>query len=203
MRTSLLVLLLTCLALACSASENANHSIRCDSNTLCPNQQVCYREFCIPDDALPRFDLDASIVATEPVAPDAGRNDAATVDVPLSPLDASTPDDAALTSAEDAGPVVPTPAVTPPVVDATTPVDPPTTEPSDAGSRVSDAGRLNSSALLICLPSCGNRSASCWFCLNGILANNPGICSPENRADPVSGGLCDFLCTSAACRGEP
>jgi hypothetical protein len=209
MRSGLSALLLACLTIACSASENANHSIRCDSNTLCPSQQVCYREFCIPDDALPRFDLDASDVVAEPAVHDAGRRDGTEVVVPLDPLDASTTDDAALSTAEDAqsGPVVPTtpagePMTTPVVPPATTP--PATTPPApDAGSPASDAGHINSSALLICVPSCANRSSGCWFCLNGVLATNPGICSKASRADPVSSGLCDFLCATAACRGEP
>lgn len=217
MRFTLWTLLLACLAIACSASENANHSIRCDSNTLCPSQQVCYREFCIPDESLPRFDLDASVDIGEP-AREAGSGDVPKVVDPLDPqnrLDASAADDAASSTGEDAqsGPGDSTPPASEP---PTTPAEPPTQGPgtppvpdagsvaSDAGSAPSDAGRVvNSSALLICVPSCANRSSSCWFCLNGVLANNPGICSQALRADPVSSGLCDFLCATAACRGEP
>jgi len=213
-RASTCTLLVACVAIACSASENANSSVRCDSNTLCPSQQVCYREFCIPADGLPRFDPDASVDVTnnvsEPPAREAGSGDASQVGDPVDPpdLDASAADDAANATDQDAqsGPVVPTPpdseVPTPPAVP---PEQGPTTPPvADAGRPASDAGRVvNSSALLICVPSCANRSSSCWFCLNGVLDNNPGICSQALRADPVSSGFCDFLCATAACRGEP
>ena len=69
MRATLTVLLLVCSALGCSASENANHSIRCDIAHPCPAQMLCYREFCIADDNLV-VDVDASSISVEPTDTD-------------------------------------------------------------------------------------------------------------------------------------
>jgi hypothetical protein len=219
MRATLTVLLLAWSALGCSASEDANHSIRCDGNTPCPQQTVCYRNFCIPDEGLPTLDVDAASVSVEP-----SETDGRVRQVPERPgttSDASTPTklDA---NVDDAAPIAPVdnaevdaqsgPVTEPPPVEMPPPVTPPeqgppTPEPGvDAGPVVVDAGRNNTAAnralLAVCLPSCGSRSPACFACLSGVLSRNPEVCSEAEGVDELVSSLCDFLCTSAACRGS-
>jgi hypothetical protein len=222
MRATLTVLFLAGSILGCSASENANHSIRCDSTTLCPDQRVCYREFCIPDQGLPQLDLDAAGIAVEPSQDDARVRQPAdrpgSTDARVGVVDASADSDAtsSLGNGEDAqsGPAVPpaevpptqvpNPPVTPPEQGPTTP---PTTPVVDAGAVVADAGQNNAAAnralLIVCLPSCSsNRSPACYACLSGVLSRNPEVCAEAEGVDPLISGMCDFLCTTAACRGR-
>lgn len=223
MRATLTVLFLAGSVLGCSASENANHSIRCDSTTSCPDQMVCYREFCIPDQGLPDIDLDAAGIAVDPSQDDArvrqtperpGSTDAQVVDA--SPDNDAT---SSVGSGEDAqsGPVVPPTEVPPTEVPPTETPNPPVTPPEqgpttptpvvDAGAVVPDAGQNNAAAnralLIVCLPSCSNsRSAACYGCLSGVLSRNPEVCADAEGVDPLISGMCDFLCTTAACRGR-
>lgn len=226
MRANLTVLFLAGSILGCSASENANQSIRCDSNTLCPEQMVCYREFCIPDQGLPQIDLDAAGIAVEPSQDDARVRPPAerpgTTDATVAVADPSSAGDAgsSVGSGEDAqsGPVPPTevpPTEVPPTeVPPTqvpnppvTPTDPGPTAPVDAGAVATDAGQNNAAAnralLIVCLPSCGNnRGAACYACLSGVLSRNPEVCAEAEGVDQLVSSLCDFVCTTAACRGR-
>jgi hypothetical protein len=226
MRATLTVLFLAGSIVACSASENANHNTRCDSNLRCPEQMVCYREFCIPEQGLPSVDLDAAVISVEPAQDDArvrqpaehpASHDAAAVEV----VDGSVADSDATTSVgstEDAqsGPVVPPTQVPPTQEPPTQMPDPPVSDPTgpttpvpavDAGAVVVDAGQVNVAAnralLIVCLPSCGgNRGAACFACLSGVLSRNPEVCAEAEGVDPLVSGMCDFLCTTAACRGR-
>lgn len=84
------------LALACSASEDANDAVRCAPDLSCPQQHVCYRGFCVER---PAQSEDAS---TPPSVPD----------VPVSPnreptvtaVDASSAPSAVATDAGSATP---------------------------------------------------------------------------------------------------
>jgi hypothetical protein len=177
---------------ACSASEDANRGIHCDLDTLCPDTLICYRNFCIPHD-VPHEVFEAGV--STPSA-EAGVLVDATVDV--SPDDAEV--DAAVPVAEDAGQVPPT------VEDAgSLELDAEAALPElDSGAVVDDAARPSSAALLVCLPSCSNRSPACLRCLRGVLADNPTLCSDANaELEPVVAGLCEYLCTNAACEAEP
>lgn len=220
MRATLTVLFLAGSILGCSASENANHSIRCDSTTLCPEQMVCYREFCIPDQGLPQIDLDASGIAVDPSDDDARVRPPAerpsSTDAKVGVVDASVDNDAAssVVGGEDAqsGPTVPPTEVPPTEVPPTQPVTPPEQGPTtppvvDAGAVATDAGQNNAAAnralLIVCLPSCSsNRSPACYACLSGVLSRNPEVCAEAEGVDPLISGMCDFLCTTAACRGR-
>jgi hypothetical protein len=191
---------------ACGVSETANDSIRCDVDTPCPGELFCYREFCIPGD-VPREELDAGSITPEFPAsnPDAALIDATgaiidAADAAGSDALASGSSDPGLTPFDDAGSG--TGAGEPP----TTPGDDgqPPTPAVDGGAAATDAARANSSALLFCVPSCASRSFTCLICLRGVLDTNPAVCSEaQARSEPVVSGLCDYLCTNAACQGVP
>jgi hypothetical protein len=214
MRATLTVLFLAGTILGCSASENANHSIRCDSTTVCPDQMICYREFCIPDQGLPQIELDAAGISVEPAQDDARVRQVperpASPDAAIAVVDASADTDAfsPIGNGEDAqsGPVVEVPPTEVPPTPVTPPDPGPPTPVVDAGAVVTDAGHNNAAAnralLIVCLPSCGSRSPTCYTCLSGVLSRNPEVCSDAEGVDPLVSGLCDFLCTTAACRGR-
>lgn len=196
---------------ACSASEAANRSIRCDADSPCPGELVCYREFCIPADA-PREDLDASSItgdmpgASGDASSSSDPGADATSVVPVDLLDADTVDGLAPV-AEDAQ----TPSVDP--VDPVNPVEPdastdgsgnepPVTPVVDSGAPV--AAGANSAALLVCLPSCSQRNVACLRCLRNVLEQNPQVCSAAAEVnEPLVVGLCEWLCTDAACQAPP
>ncbi|MET0287724.1 MAG: hypothetical protein ABW352_24765 [Polyangiales bacterium] len=190
MRAIVLALMLV----ACSASEDANRGIRCDSDTPCPGALFCYRNFCIPHD-VPHEVLEAGVATP---FPEAGAAVDATID--LMPVDAALVPPAL----EDASTVPPTVAdAATAELDAETPLPEPEVD-SGAPAMMDDAGRASSAALLVCAPSCSNRSPACLRCLSSVLSSNPTICSgADAEAEPVVAGLCEYLCTNAACKAEP
>jgi hypothetical protein len=195
---------------ACGVSETANRSTRCDVDTPCPGELFCYREFCIPGDG-PREELDAgSITAEFP----AGNPAAALIDAAGAIIDAADADrsdaqasdsadaqrDPRVTQFDDAGRSM---GVGEPPTSSGDDGQPPTLV-VDAGAAGHEAGRANRSALLICVPSCASRSFSCLICLRNVLDMNPGVCGEaQARSEPVVSGLCDYLCTNAACQRVP
>lgn len=201
MRASTSARLMLWLLQGCAVSEAANHGTRCGNGASCPLDQACYRDFCVPVEALPALAPDAAAGGTLLPSEDGGprRADSATGGEPTAAFAGSD----AASGSEPLGPEAGMTAM--PQADSGLESLPDSSTSGGTASDASvaqgpetDAKAPGGSPLVVCLAYCAVPSPVCVGCVRGVLAVSPSACSARARIDPTVDRMCEQACTTSS-----